>query len=108
MEALFGGDLRDLDEASLLALLKEAPSTKKSKAELDSSADGLLLIDLLVETGMLSSKGAARKEIQGGGIYVNNERASDVNSRVAAVNLLAKKYVALRRGKKTYHLLVFV
>jgi tyrosyl-tRNA synthetase len=47
-------------------------------------ADGLTLVDLLVETGLLPSKGQARTLIESGGAYVNNRRQDDVSRVIGA------------------------
>jgi tyrosyl-tRNA synthetase len=101
-EALFGGPLDRLDEASLLNLFVDAPSTTLSRSELP-----VPLIDLLVRTGVAASRSAARRDLDQGGVYVNNQREIDPERAVAPVDLLAGGYVVLRRGKKTYHLVRF-
>jgi tyrosyl-tRNA synthetase len=64
-------------------------------------------VDALVESGLCASKGAARKDLAGGGIYVNNERVSDAAQVLGSADLIAGKYLVLRKGKKTYHLIAF-
>ena len=103
-QALFGTAIRELDEQTLLSVLSGAPTTKKNK---DTLGAGIPLIDALVETGLCASKGAARKEISAGGIYVNNERTSDPAATLKADQLIAAHYILLRKGKKTYHLISF-
>jgi len=103
-QALFGSGIRELDERSLLEVLADAPSTKISK---DRLAAGIPVIDALAETALCQSKGAARKDLTGGGIYVNNERVTDVAAVLKSTDLIAGGYVLLRKGKKTYHLIAF-
>jgi len=103
--ALFGGDLSGLDEATLLDVFAEAPSTDLPASRLD--APGALLVDLLAETGLVRSKSQARTTVGQGGAYVNNERADDVEHRVTARDLVAGHYLVLRRGKKDHHLVRF-
>ena len=105
-EALFGKEIAELDEAMLLDVMSEAPST-----ELPASAfegNGKALVELLVETTLSGSKGAARKDLQGGGIYINNHRESDAARAVQASDALHGKYVVLRKGKKNFHLVKIV
>jgi tyrosyl-tRNA synthetase len=103
-EALFGDELRSLSAAELRDVFREAPLTRKPRTAL---SDGVALIDLLVEAGLCTSKGAARKEIQGGGIYVNNQRVGDPNARLTGDDALNDAITVLRRGKKSYHLVVW-
>jgi tyrosyl-tRNA synthetase len=103
-QALFGTGIRELDEASLREALADAPSTCLAKNRL---AQRIPLVDLLAETGLCNSKGAARKDLQGGGIYLNNDRISDPASSVGPEHLLAGGHLVLRKGKRNYHVLRF-
>lgn len=103
-QALFGTEIKELDLATLGEVFGDAPNTQKLKTDLQV---GLPLIDLLVETGLFQSKGAARKEIPAGGVYLNNERITDAAYLVKENNLIAASAVVLRKGKKTYHLVRF-
>jgi tyrosyl-tRNA synthetase len=103
-QALFGTEIRALDAKTLLELFKEAPSTEKARSALSA---GYPLVDAMAESGLCASKGAARKDIAAGGVYVNNERISDVAASLRTEHLIADKYIVLRKGKKTYHLLSF-
>jgi tyrosyl-tRNA synthetase len=103
--ALFSESIVELDEPTLLDVFAEAPSTELARGQLEG--EGLLLVDLLVETGLAPSKGRARTTVEQGGAYVNNGRQKDANATVQSTDLLAGGYVVLRRGKKDYHLLHF-
>ncbi|MBI2131546.1 MAG: tyrosine--tRNA ligase [Candidatus Tectomicrobia bacterium] len=98
---LFGGELEGIREGDLLAAAEEMPKTERR------GALPLSLVDALVETRLSSSKGMARKDIQGGGVYVNNRRAGEEAAALSQNDLLFGKYVLLRKGKKNYHLLQF-
>ena len=101
---LYGGELRTLDEDLLLEVFSEAPSTTVSRREL---ADGLPLVELMARTGLVSSRSAARTAVQQGGAYLNNRREHDLDRRLTEHDLLAGRYVVLRRGKRDYHLVRF-
>jgi tyrosyl-tRNA synthetase len=103
--ALFGGDLSGLDERTLLDVFADAPSTDLPAGRLDGP--GELLVDLLAETGLVKSKSQARTAVSQGGAYVNNGRADDVERRVTGADLVAGRYLVLRRGKKDHHLVRF-
>ena len=91
--ALFGGgDLRELNGETLAAALREAGSTHATK--------GTGVVDLLVETGLVKSKGEARRTISEGGAYLNNERITDVEHVPGDDDLIAGDWLVLRRGKK--------
>ncbi len=101
-KALFGGGLELLDERTLLEVFEEAPSKDLSREWV-----GKVLVDLLVEAGIEQSKAAARQSIQGGGIYLNNERIQDVRERLAEERLMHGRYIVIRRGKRNYYLIRF-
>jgi tyrosyl-tRNA synthetase len=92
--ALFGqGDLAELDERTLEAAFAELPTAKV--AELAS------YVELFAETGIVPSRSAARRAIQEGGAYVNNEKIEDVEARPAQSDLLHGRWLLLRRGRRT-------
>ena len=62
------------------------------------------LVDLLVATGVATSRGDARRSIEGGGVYVNNHRVSEPAASVTTDDMLAGEFVVMRKGKKSYHL----
>lgn len=103
-QALFGSEIRGLGKEALLEAFTGAPTTVKPRSVL---AEGLAVVDLLVEGALCGGKGAARKDIQGGGIYLNNERITDAALLVTEKDLLADVALVLRKGKKSYHLFRF-
>lgn len=75
------------------------PSTAISAAEF---GDGMDIITLLVRTGLASSNSDARRLVKDGGIYLNNQRVPDIDSRVTTSDL-TDGYALLRKGKKVFH-----
>ncbi|HUS68534.1 MAG TPA: S4 domain-containing protein, partial [Kofleriaceae bacterium] len=104
-QALFSGELTALDAGGIEQLFKDAPSADEAAAGLDGT--GAALVDVLVRARVCASKGAARRDIEGGGIYVNDKRVDEVARALTRADLLAGRYVVLRKGKKSYHLLRF-
>ena len=93
-QALFGrGSLESLDDETLEAAVAELPSTP--------GAVGDVLVDLFAATGLVASKGAARRAVAEGGLSVNNERVSDEAAVLAASQLLGGRYAVLRRGRRS-------
>lgn len=94
--ALFGkGELRDLDEQTLTAAMAEAPV---GTARL---ADSPTIVDLLLATGLVDSRGAARRAVNEGGAYVNNQKIADEEWSAAADDLLHGRWLVVRRGKRS-------
>ena len=102
-QALFGGDITGLTAADIQDIFAEVPSSEQSKATLEGA--GIAIVDLLVDSGFLKSKGEARRAITEGGIYLNNRRVSESTQQVTENDLLDGKFILLRRGKKNYHLI---
>jgi tyrosyl-tRNA synthetase len=102
-KALFGGSLAGLDKRDLDDIFADVPSADLPR---DAIAAGMTVVDLLVKSGMCQSNGEARRLVQGGGVYVNNERAGD-GANVGADALLADSVIVLRAGKKNYRLVRF-
>jgi len=99
-EVLFGGSVEGLSEATFNDLIGEVPTKELELAKLQNAP--LPVIELLVHSGLCQSKGAARKDIEGGGIYLNNVRVADVHATVSQSALLFGKYLLLRKGKRNY------
>jgi len=102
-EILFGGSLEGVSEEVFGDVVGEVPTTEFEKTKLASP--GVALPEVLVHVGLCSSRGQARKDIEGGGIYLNNERQADAVRRITTNDLLFGKYVLLRKGKRTYAVL---
>jgi len=88
---------------TLSMLAREAPTTGITRQELDSKMG---LVDLLVRTRLAESKGAARKLIEGGGVYLYNDRQDQVQKVISAEDLKWPDAILLRAGKKNYHLVI--
>lgn len=94
-QALFGrGELGELDEPTLGAALREA-----AVAELKPGAPDTI-VDLLVASGLSPSKGAARRTVGEGGVYVNNARVDSEDWVPQPADFLHERWLVLRRGKR--------
>jgi tyrosyl-tRNA synthetase len=78
-----------------------APSSDLAASRL---AGGFFLVDALVESGLCKSKSEARREMEGGGIYVNDERVQKIEHLLTPGDA-REGVILLRRGKKSYHAL---
>ena len=102
--AMFGGSLQGLDDATLEDVFSEVPSSEFPRATLASDRP---LLDVLVECGVFKSKGEARRLVQSGGLYLNNERVTAEDTKLGESSLAGKSIAVIRTGKKSYHLLKF-
>jgi tyrosyl-tRNA synthetase len=91
--ALFGqGELADLESATLEAALRELPHTTTPR--------NTPVVQLLVDTELSQSLGAARRSIAEGGVYLNNEKITS-EDELLENHVLPSGMAVLRRGKKT-------
>ncbi|MEY5145378.1 MAG: hypothetical protein RL745_747 [Actinomycetota bacterium] len=104
--ALFGAavregaaGLRGLTEATLAAALAETHIEQWSPAQ---SPSELTTVDALLLSGVVDSRGAARRAIAEGGAYMNNERIADETAMVSPDDLIHGRWLVMRRGKRTY------
>lgn len=101
-EILFGGSLDGVTEEIFHDVVGEVPTKDLERAKLDGA--GAPIIDLVVAAGLEPSKGAARKSLEAGGVYLNNIRV-DHTRTVTPTDLLFGKYLLLRKGKRSYAVL---
>jgi tyrosyl-tRNA synthetase len=99
-EILFGGELTGIAEKTFQEIVGEVPTKELDKAQLSGS--GKLLVQVLVHSGLCPSKGQARKDIEGGGVNLNNIRENSFQRLIAEKDLLFGKYLLLRKGKRNY------
>lgn len=100
---LFGGDPTGLSAATFEELVGEVPSAALDKTRLDGA--GAPLIELLIAAGLSPSKGQARKDMEGGGISLNNQRVAEIARMVTPSDLLFGRHLLLRKGKRNYAVL---
>jgi tyrosyl-tRNA synthetase len=105
-EIMFGGGLEGVTEAVFQEVVGEVPTKDLEKAKLAGA--GASVIDLLVHAGLCPSKGQARKDIESGGIYLNNVRVTEVARGATTADLLFGQFLLLRKGKRTYAVLKIV
>ncbi len=99
-ELLFGGELKGISESTFNDIVGEVPTKEMEKSKFDGV--GTPLVELLVHAGLCPSKGQARKDIEGGGVNINNVRETNFQRAVTATDLLFGKHILLRKGKKNY------
>lgn len=76
-----------------------------SKEKISSGID---VVSFLAETAIFSSKGEARKMIQGGGLSINRKKVEIIDLKIETSLLLHDKYILVQKGKKNYYLVNMV
>ncbi len=99
---LFGGDISGLSADELLDIFQDVPSSSLPRERFEGG--GVSLRDLVALAGLASSRGEARRLIQGGGIALSNRRVSDARYGVKLDHAVDGRVVVLRRGAREYRL----
>ena len=99
---LFGGDISGLSADELLDIFQDVPSSTMKREQFEGG--GISLRDLVAEAGLASSRGEARRLIQGGGIALGNQRAADSKQNVTLDHSVEGRVIVLRRGARQYRL----
>ncbi len=100
-KALFSGDIASLDKDTLVEVFASVPTTEHSKSDLD--ADGVDPMELLKTCNLATSNRESREFLASGSVSVNGEKI-DADTRINASHLLHGSYIAIRRGKKNWHM----
>lgn len=101
-KALFSGDIAHLDRQTLLDALADVPSSNADRVDL--TGEGVDPVDLLVSTKLAQSKREAREFIANGSVAVNGAKLGE-GVRLTESHLLHGSLMAIRRGKKNWHLI---
>ncbi|MFB1051823.1 tyrosine--tRNA ligase [Paraliobacillus sp. JSM ZJ581] len=99
--ALFSGDIKALNGSEIEQGFKDVPTVEFSKED-------KLIVDLLVEAGIASSKRQAREDVNNGAVYVNGDRQQELTYTINAEDRIDDTFTIIRRGKKKYFLIKFV
>jgi len=67
-------------------------------------AAGIDVVTFLAETKIFSSKGEARKTVQGGGVSINRKKIESIQQSIENNLLLHDRYILVQKGKKNYYL----
>jgi tyrosyl-tRNA synthetase len=97
---MFGESMDGLEADVLLDVFRDVPSTALPAAEVEGAA----VVALVEKTGLAASRGAVRRLIESGGLYLNNRRVADAAQTVGQADIVGGRLLVLRSGKKTFHL----
>ena len=101
-EVLFGGEIAGIAADEIADVFSDVPSSEIARAGLEGDGTGVL--DLFADAGVCKSRGEARRTIEGGGLSINNVRVENVEAVVRIGDTIEGRFLILRKGKKTYHL----
>ncbi|NQI69827.1 tyrosine--tRNA ligase [Streptococcus suis] len=100
-EQLFAGNIKNLSAKELKQGLSNVPNYAVQ------AEDNLNIVELLVTSGVVTSKRQAREDVQNGAIYVNGERVQDLDYTLSDSDKIDGELTVIRRGKKKYSVLTY-
>jgi tyrosyl-tRNA synthetase len=95
--------LHSMSILELMTISEEIPSSVIQKTDI---AQEIQIDELLVKTGILSSKSEVRKAIQNNAISINKNKVTTHEQRLSMDDLLQNKYIMIENGKKNKHMLI--
>jgi len=98
-ESLFNENIKNLTSTEILENMKDVPRV--------SLVENITLIDMLVQTGICSSKREAREMVSAGAISFNNEKVLDADFIVNKAAAIESKVIVIKKGKKKIYLGIF-
>ncbi|NQG97251.1 tyrosine--tRNA ligase [Streptococcus suis] len=100
-EQLFAGNIKNLSAKELKQGLSNVPNYAVQ------AEDNRNIVELLVTSGIVTSKRQAREDVQNGAIYVNGERVQDLDYTLSDSDKIDGELTVIRRGKKKYSVLTY-
>lgn len=97
--------LQSLTESQLLEVMDGVPQVKVALSLLNQ--DGVDLISFLAEQQIYTSKGEARKALQGNAVSINKQKVQSIEFKLQQQHLLNNKYILIQKGKSNYTLAIF-
>ena len=103
-EVLFGGEIAGFTDKMLEEIFPDVP---KAQFPFSALTKGVELVQALLSCQAVSSKGEARRLISQGGVYLNNQKVSDLGYKLCAKDLASEHFMVIRTGKKKFFILGF-
>jgi tyrosyl-tRNA synthetase len=101
-QVLFGGDMSGISADEVADIFQDVPSSDLPKTELEG--EGMPIVELMATAGIAKSKGEARRLLQGGGVYLNNQKVEPTH-QVTLQDSIDGQFLVIRKGRKNYHLI---
>jgi tyrosyl-tRNA synthetase len=95
---LFGEDITTLSADDVLSVFEDVPSAELPATALDG--EGIGMVDLVARAQLAGSKSDARRLVQSGGVYVNNRRMNDPQTRLTRAHAIGGRLILLRKGPR--------
>ena len=97
-DVLFNKNIKEASSSDLMVIFKDVPHVSIKKSELSS------LQEILVKAEAAKSNSEARRKVEAGSIYLNDEKQSDFKKEITPDEFIEGKVLIIRSGKKNYYL----
>lgn len=97
-------EINNIDEETLLSVFDGIPKIEIEKDVFEAVSNPIDLLSDITNSEIFSSKGEARRMIQGGGVSINKTKIEKIDT-IPAYKLLQDKYLLVQKGKKNYYLI---
>ena len=95
-ECLFSDKIWTLKADEIIESIKDVPTFTVN--------ENTLLLDLLVDNNIVSSKREAREMVSAGAVSINNAKITDLEKIITKTDAIENKVLLIKRGKKNYYL----
>jgi len=99
-KALFSGEIAALDAQTMIEVFASVPTTEHAKSELNEGVD---MVGLLKDTNLATSNREAKEFLNEGSVSINGTKIT-LDTKLTQEHLLHESYIAVRRGKKKWHM----
>ena len=96
-------DLEALDENTLLSVFEGVPQVSLTKADFEAASSPIDLLSVTTGNVVFTSKGEARRMLQGGGVSINKVKVQGIDA-LPEIKLLKDKYFLVQKGRRNYFL----
>ena len=99
-EIVYDDRIQGISDRTLRDVFASVPSLDVAASQV---SEGIDILDLIIQSGMVKSKGEGRRLLDAGGVYVNNLRVGG-GMKITPEHLASESLIVLRSGKKNYFL----
>jgi tyrosyl-tRNA synthetase len=97
-DVLFGGRLADAAPGDILMVFDDVPSVELALTAL--AGEGIAVADAAVLASLVASKGEAARLVRQGGLYVNDRRVAEGETRITLADAIGGQVLVLRKGQR--------
>ena len=97
--------LNDLDDKSIYRMFAGYPKFEIAQSQINQGIDAATFLSGSTMASVFSSKGEAKRMIQGGGVKINKNKITSPDSIVGSDFLIKNKYMVAQKGSTNFYLI---